>query len=61
MKAVAVGYEKDLDPNCVKYVREHQGRVQKEEWEHAGELLASHGIPVGTLGRVGGAVGIGHR
>lgn len=43
MKAIAAGYEKNLDPNCVKYVREHQGRVQKEEWEHAGELLASGG------------------
>lgn len=44
----------------MKYVREHQGKIQKEEWEHASELLASHGILVRTLGRVGGAMGIGY-
>lgn len=38
-----MGYEKNLDPNSVRHVREHRGRVQKEEWEHAGELLASDG------------------
>lgn len=37
MKAVAVGCENNLDPNCVKYVREFQGKVRREEWERAGE------------------------
>lgn len=60
MKAVAVGCENNLDPNCVKHVREFQGKVRREECERAGELSPRNGAPLGTLGSVAGAVAVGH-